>query len=74
MLDFIGEDGSEAIERLAQSHGHGILELCAADLDDVFKLFCLAAESLDQHFVMLHEFQVGIVHADVDGRGIGVVG
>ena len=74
MLDLILEDGGEAVERLAERHGHGVLELGTADLEDLGKLLAFLAESGDEGAEIRDKLEVGEIHAHVDCRGIRVVG
>ena len=74
MLDLVGEDGGESAEGLAQGHGHGVLELGAAHLDDGLELLALGAQGGDELLKLLDQALVRVVHADVDGGGVCVVG
>ena len=61
-------------ESLAEGHGHGILQLRAAHLDNILELLALLVEGGNHLLQVGHELQVLKGQCHVDGAGIGVVG
>ena len=74
MLDFVIQHRGEAIESLAQSHGHGVLQLGTSHLQHVLELLAFLAESGDESAEVLQETEMAEVHTDMYGGGISVVG
>ena len=62
------------IEFLSAGHGNGILQLCAAHLDDVLELLCLVAQCADEPCERSNEALVHTDESETDGGGIDIVG
>ncbi len=70
LLDHDGVRG----ELLAQRHGDGVLELCAAHLQDVGELLRLRGEGVPQDRHGVEQPAGGEVQGDLDGGRVDVVG
>ena len=74
VLDFILKDTGKTIERLSERHRHRIFQLGAPHLDHMCKLFALSSESIDHLLKMFHQFEVRIIHTDMNSGRISVIG
>jgi len=73
-LHFIRERLGKGIEFLPEGHGHGVLQLRPPHLDDLSELLAFRAQRRDELVELGDDVRVAERHADVHGRGIGVVG
>ena len=69
----LGEGGREAVELLPERHGHRILQLGAADLQDVAELLALARERVAEQGEFVQEVPQREGQPDLDGGGVRVV-
>ena len=72
--DVLADGRRVRAEFLTERHGHRVLQLCAAHLDDVRKLFGLGRESLLEIGHIAGQLAEHGIQGDAQGRGINVVG
>ena len=73
-MEFLVEVHGEATELLAQRHGHGVLELGAAHLEDLAELLGLVVAGLPQRDERRFEPLERVPQGDAEARRVGVVG
>ena len=70
----MAQDGGEAPEGLPQRHGHSVLQLRTTHLHHVGELAGLSLQRLDALDEVRAQLEVRGIEAEVDGRGVSVVG